>query len=169
MTRAQPDERRLTAVGGLAAWELSAEVRWYLDRFGVVLFFDASDVWGWSPPTITQDNQTVMDIPQRPLVASRPGPRTPAPGIEPYRFDPHPSAGVGLRYLSPIGIVRLDVGLRLDDLTCSRFQNQINQILSHPQTAGLPWYFAVSRPRCEVLGFDVPLPLMLNFAIGEAY
>ena len=62
-----------------------------------------------------------------------------------YRFDqPHLSCGIGLRYQTPVGPVRLDVGYRIPGLNPSR---------------GSPDYPG------DVLG----LPIGLDFGIGEAF
>lgn len=150
----RPDASRLTAVGGLLAWELSVELRWYLGNFGLVAFFDSSDVLGWQPPS--------GPIPREPGQTRAPdAPGASLFGIN-YRPDAHPSVGIGLRYVSPIGVLRVDVGVRLDDLNCAAYTEDV---LHYNRATPAPWFYVVSRPRCDILG----LPIALNLAIGEAY
>jgi outer membrane protein assembly factor BamA len=161
-----PNEARFSNVGGLTAWEFSTELRWYFPPFGLAFFFDASDVTGWDPGT----------IPRRQLYVDPHDPNfvpvvVPPPTQFQVRFDPHPSTGFGIRYISPIGVVRLDFGIRLDDLAgCfsgdgGRYAADIAAANAVP--GGYPAYYAVSRPKCDFFG--LPVPLAFHFAIGEAY
>jgi outer membrane protein assembly factor BamA len=160
-----PNEARFSNVGGLTAWEFSTELRWYFAPFGLAFFFDASDVTGWDPGPIPRRSLYVnpMDPGFQPVVV-------PSPTAFQVRFDPHPSTGFGIRYISPIGIVRLDIGLRLDDLaSCvdagGRYAADI--AAANAVAGGYPAYYAVSRPKCDFFG--LPVPLAFHFAIGEAY
>ena len=89
--------------------------------------------------------------------------------------DGHPSAGLGFRYISPIGVIRLDAALRLDDLTCTRFNSEVSAqraaATSAANMAGdaalYPAYFSTSRPPCNLLGAAIPGEIAI--AIGEAY
>lgn len=171
INQALPDETRAVAVGGLLGWEFSTELRWFPSSFGVVAFLDLSDVMGWRPPNLA-------DIPRRypgdaSLGGDRP-PATPRPSLAlaGQTPDAHPSVGLGIRYLTPVGVLRVDVGMRADDILCTRYYQDIDR--ANNATAGLvsptnsaPAYFVTSRPRCDFLGLAVPLSL--QFAIGEAF
>ncbi len=158
-----PNEFRFTNVGGLTAWEFSAELRWYVPPFGVALFFDASDVGGWQPD--------LAGAVRRDLYVDRVVGAPPRPVPFQIGFDPHPSLGIGLRYISPIGVIRLDLGMRMDDLirgcSNSQYASDIASANVGNGSPGYPSYYAVSRPKCDFFG--LPLPLAFNFAIGEAY
>ncbi len=172
---AQPDIGRLLAIGGLGLWEASLEARWYLGSLGFVGFLDLGNVAGWNVPTRS-------DIPRRPLEIQD---STPAPVVPPAGFrsvgdtiarilgDFHPSAGVGVRYVSPIGILRLDAGLRLDDLRCETFLREAEEQRLSAASAGAsdgathPSYFVVTRPPCNLFGLRFPGEV--SIAIGEAY
>lgn len=162
---AGPNEFRFTNVGGLAAWEFSTELRWYVPPFGVALFFDASDVMGWQPRDPSR-NADRRDLYEPGAVAA-----APPPSLQP-RFEPHPSLGIGLRYISPIGVIRLDLGMRMDDLVrgcdSSAYASDIASANRGDGVSGrYPTFYAVSRPKCDFFG--IPVPLSFNFAIGEAY
>jgi hypothetical protein len=170
---AKPDINRLLAIGGLGMWEASLEARYYLGNLGIVAFVDLSNVSGWNVPEYTA-------IPRRTLEISE---AAPTPVVPPAGFagvgdalarmtaDLHPSAGLGLRYVSPIGVIRLDAGLRLDDLQCQRFTSEIEAqraLAASSSTAErYPAYFVASRPPCNLLGLQVPAEIAI--AIGEAY
>jgi hypothetical protein len=139
----RPDPFRLTAIGGLMAWEASVELRWYFGSFGLSAFFDASDVRGGGTNPVTGALN----------------------GLN-LGFDAHPSAGIGVRYLSPIGIVRLDLGVRLDDLACTRFNVEALE-QNRPPNPPAPTFYTFTRPQCDLFG--LALPVALNFAIGETY
>ncbi len=167
---AGPNAGRFTNVGGLTAWEFSTELRWYFAPFGLAFFFDASDVTGWNPDFNTGRRDLVVTDEQI-RNNQLPG-APPAPQALQVRFDPHPSTGFGIRYISPIGVVRLDLGLRLDDLVnCGSggayAQDIARANLGDGTSGGYPSYYAVSRPRCDFFG--LPVPLAFHFAIGEAY
>jgi outer membrane protein insertion porin family/translocation and assembly module TamA len=97
------DYRRcLSPIGGFTMWQVSAEVRFAVARpvFGAV-FCDAGDV-----------SQTVF-----------PRPRS-------LRFDYlHMSCGIGGRYDTPVGPIRLDIGYRLPSL----------QVLGHASESDAQW------------------------------
>ncbi len=172
---AQPDVNRLLAIGGLGLWEASFEARWYLGSLGLVGFVDLGNVAGWNIPERA-------DIPRRPLEIQD---SSPAPSVPPAGFrsvgdtiarilsDFHPSAGLGLRYVSPIGVLRLDAGLRLDDLRCETFTREVEAQRASAASAGaidgagFPAYFVVSRPPCNLFGLRFPGEV--SIAIGEAY
>jgi len=167
---AKPDVNRLLAIGGLGLWEFSIEARYFLGSFGVVAFADLSNVAGWNVPT-------VEDIPRRTLEIN--SDITPPP-VNPAGFagvgdlmarmfaDAHPSVGLGFRYISPIGVIRLDAGLRVDDISCTRFDTEIEeQRASAARSGQYPWYFVTSRPPCNLLGARIPAEIAI--AIGEAY
>ncbi len=163
--QALPDTNRLLAIGGLGAWEASAELRWYLGNFGIIGFFDASDVFGWLPTPAENIPKRAGEIDATVRPAPIPGP------MLAVHLDAHPTAGVGLRYISPIGVIRLDFGLRLDDIGCATYRNEIASI-NTAAAAGAPLtpypqYYAVSRPPCSLLGLQIPGEIAI--AIGEAY
>ncbi|MBL8681295.1 MAG: BamA/TamA family outer membrane protein [Myxococcales bacterium] len=167
---AKPDINRLLAVGGLGLWEFSLEARYFFGNFGIVGFVDLSNVSGWNVPT-------TEEIPRRTLEIN--SDITP-PAVPPAGFssfgnlvsrlfdDAHPSVGLGLRYVSPIGVIRLDAGVRVDDIGCSRFNTEIEQQRASAASSGqYPWYFVSTRPPCNLLGAAIPAEIAI--AIGEAY
>ena len=179
MTPLTVDQNRFFSVGGLADLEFSTEMRVYLPPFGFVVFFDASNVSGWNPALTAngQPNPPPRNI-QTGMTIDPAQAQLPAPQQGQFGFDAHPSAGIGLRYISPIGVLRLDVGLRLDEIGCIGNVNQstyAGQVAAANSTANLtatpmtvPYYYAVSRPVCSFFGID-GLPLAWQFSIGEAY
>ncbi len=90
-----------------------------------------------------------------------------SPGFAEFRFDhPHVSTGAGVRYDSPIGPIRLDLGVRVPYL----------QVIGEPEvesctndTTGAEW-------ACKALVLDegkpadsFGLPMALSIAIGNAF
>ncbi len=125
-------QRCMRPLGGMTLWELSLEVRFPIaGDVGGVVFVDASD-------------------------------------LRPYRLDsgqagtirfnvPHLSPGVGLRYATPVGPLRLDLAYRVP------YAQEMFQRYLSPQD-GSP------TGRAEENLFNLYwLPLSLNFAIGEAF
>ncbi len=152
----EADPQRLTAVGGLLSWELSAELRWYIGSVGLVTFFDMSDVRGWRPgPPVGRTDQSTPPAPTN-------------AALEYVDFtwrSLHPSAGLGFRYVTSIGVIRLDVGVRLADLACSAYRDANRA--QNVNTGGYPWSYAIDQPPCDVFG--VTWPIAFHFAIGEAF
>lgn len=174
---AQPDVNRLLAIGGLGMWELSFEARYYLGNFGLVAFFDASNVSGWNAPVAGEIPRRTLEINSDAMAPTVPA--ASFAGVSDFFArmfgDGHPSAGLGVRYISPIGVIRLDAAIRLDDLTCSRFNEEIaaqrtaatNMGQAAADGAIYPSYFATTRPPCNLLGAQIPGEVAI--AIGEAY
>lgn len=171
------DSNRLLAIGGLGVWEFSLEARYYLGNLGVVGFIDLSNVSGWNAPAAHQIPRRTLEInsdAQAPMVPSA-GFASVGDFVSRLFSDGHPSAGLGLRYLSPIGVIRLDAGVRLDDLGCTRFDNEVAQQRSAATLGGTlagdgapyPAYFVTSRPPCNLFGLRIPGEIAI--AIGEAY
>jgi outer membrane protein insertion porin family/translocation and assembly module TamA len=163
-TEAIPDTNRLLAIGGLGSWEASAELRWYLGSLGLIAFFDASDVFGWTAPLPADVPRRAGEIDATAIPGAIPAPEL---GVH---LDAHPTGGVGLRYISPIGVIRFDFGLRLDDLGCSRYRGEIaaiNTAAAASSATPYPQYYAVTRPPCSLLGLQIPGEIAI--AIGEAY
>jgi translocation and assembly module TamA len=192
--RTYDDPTYVVAVGGTAMWEGSVELRWQPGAFGMVLFLDASNVTGidttpfLSPSGVNPGNAcsfnnanlvTDRDACQRPgqpplIAAPPPQPLVGAVGslLEFSSWDAflqsvHPSLGIGFRYATPVGPVRLDVGVRLADLSCALAQRNVNT-----QNAAVgsqnPSYYLLAGPRCDFLGFS-NIPATIHFSIGEAY
>jgi outer membrane protein insertion porin family/translocation and assembly module TamA len=176
------DRARLTALGGTAMFQGSAELRWQPGAFGMVLFVEAGNVSGFDPnpytAPATRASTTCTDARGTPVLdgaaCEAPGvvaPAAPAPvgvvetlGLLVQRANP--VAGIGLRYMTPIGPVRLDVGFRLDDLSCERAAQQVAaQNAAAP--SGRPFFYVTSAPRCDFFGFAAPA--VLNLSVGEAY
>ncbi|MFO0606988.1 MAG: BamA/TamA family outer membrane protein [Polyangiales bacterium] len=194
--RAYDDPNKVVAVGGTAMWEGSVELRWQPGAFGVVLFLDASNVTGIDPTpflspvgvngvgsvgvcqppanNFVTDHNTCVRQDQAPLTAAPPPQplgRAVASLLEFSSWDAfvqsvHPSVGIGLRYATPVGPVRLDVGLRLADINCTLAQRNVNA-QTNAVASQYPSYYLLSGPRCDLLGFDVPATI--HFSIGEAY
>jgi len=174
---------RVLALGGTAMWEASAEIRWQPGNFGLVAFFDMSNVVGVDPTPFTEARgatpcgaQTATG-PVDSQCTDRPTPAVPPPrsflenlwsnGTVPLFAQPHPSIGLGLRYLTPVGPLRLDIGVRLDDLLCRR-TNTERTVQNNTVTSRVPSYYVFSTPRCDFLSFD-SIPATLHISIGEAY
>lgn len=177
-----PDEQqRYAALGGIALWEGSVELRWQPGSLGAVLFFDASNVAGidptpWVSPTgplnarcaVTEGNQVVPAS----ACAGREPPSSPAPrasvdALLALFSEAHPTVGVGLRYVTPIGPVRIDAGLRLADLACRVATDQ----LARQQVAagGTPLTFVVTSPRCDAYPLLGSVPMVVHLTLGEAW
>ncbi len=177
------DPRRTIALGGTAAWEASIEVRWQPGTFGLVGFLDFGNVVGIDPDAfvdpqgppnsgcVGNDLNQVSDS-----VACSQIPLTPPlPRMSPLGADllgrlvtnPNPSVGAGLRIATPVGPVRVDIGLRLTDLTCTRTATQL-QRQNAAVASGIPSYYVLTAPRCDLFGFD-DLPLVFHATLGEAF
>lgn len=122
----QGDEAPLVPIGGRLLWEASLELRIPLgESFGTVIFADAGDV--------TRELSLFRSGAQR----------------------PHLSAGVGLRYTTPVGPLRFDVGYRVP---CMQVFGKCT-----PGEEGWP-----EDERTPNALFGV-LPIAVNLAIGEAF
>jgi translocation and assembly module TamA len=197
--RAYDDPSRVVAVGGTAMWEGSIELRWQPGAFGMVVFFDASNVTGIDPTPFLSpagvnppgvdpmnpcpvnnrnqvgDHNSCIRYGERPAVAAPPPqPLAAALGslVEFSSWDAflqsvHPSLGIGLRYATPVGPVRLDVGVRLADLSCALAQRNV-ATQNAAVASQYPAYYVLAGPRCDLLGFD-SVPATIHFSIGEAY
>ncbi len=186
------DPNRYVAIGGTAMWEASMELRWQPSSFGLVAFLDASNVAGMAPaPYLTPvgvnrgcnatDANRVID--RGSCTPSNRSSETAAPPPEPLgaavssllSFDAwdafvqsaHPTVGLGLRYATPVGPLRLDFGLRLADLGCDRTAATV-ATQNRAVGSGAPAYYVLGTPRCGFLFWD-NLPLSVNLSIGEAY
>lgn len=116
----------LVPIGGRLLWETSLELRIPLgESFGTVIFADAGDV--------TREYRLFRADAQR----------------------LHLSAGVGLRYTTPVGPLRFDVGYRIPCL-------QVLGVCS-PGGEGWPEDERILEPLFGVL------PIAVNLAIGEAF
>lgn len=193
---ATDDSNRYVAIGGTAIWEGSVELRWQPSNFGLVAFLDASNVTGLAPApylapvgvnrgcSASASNRVVERGACNP--AGQPPIRTPvtaAPPPEPlseavsslidfsawdaFVQSLHPTVGIGLRYATPVGPLRLDFGLRLADLGCDRTAAAV-AAQNGAVASGDPVYYVIGTPRCGFLFWD-NLPLSVNLSIGEAY
>lgn len=179
---------RVLPLGGVAVWEASIEMRWQPGKLGGVIFLDASNVAGVDPtPYVTpqgrasttcgrpradnavQDSAACVTNPDQAVL---PPPQSWTTGLVSTLFrTANPSLGIGLRYLTPVGPVRIDFALRLQDLfsgTCTRAANDINAQNSASPSGHPIWYLA-TQPRCNFVGADIGIPAMLHFSIGEAW
>ena len=195
-TAASDDPSRYVAIGGTAVWEGSVELRWQPGKFGLVAFLDASNVTGIDPTPYlspvgtnngcraTATNRVLPDractLPGGSLVRS---PETSAPPPLPLRDavgslidfsaldafvqSVHPTVGLGLRYATPVGPLRLDFGLRLADLGCDRTAREVGT-QNAAVGSGRPSYYVLNTPRCGFLFWD-SIPMSVNLSIGEAY
>jgi outer membrane protein assembly factor BamA len=179
---ASPDEQqRYAALGGVALWEGSVELRWQPGALGAVLFFDASNVSGidpapWTEPTGPLNLQcsgsvTNQVIPARACVGQEP-PASPAPrasldALATLFTQAHPTVGLGLRYVTPIGPVRADFGVRLADLACRVATDQLAR--QQGAAGGAPVTFVVNSPRCDSYPVLGTLPVVLHLTLGEAW
>ena len=174
------DPSRTTALGGMGIFEASFEARWQPGNFGLVAFVDMSNVVGLDPqpyvnpqgkqppgcqPTATNAVPDAVACASTPL--SLPAPRAfNLDTVAALFSDLHPSVGIGLRYLTPIGPVRIDFAVRLNDLDCARFNRDVAaQNRAAPSTFAR--YYVVTAPRCDFFGADIPLAVQLS--LGEAF
>lgn len=188
MGPATDNRSTVIAIGGTAMWEGSVELRWQPGAFGMVLFLDASNVTGLAPepfldPTgvnnpnvcanasnLVADRTTCLNY----VAAPPPQPLADAVGSllefsswDAFLQSAHPSVGLGLRYATPVGPIRLDVGVRLADLSCAIAQRNVDRQNAAVTTRN-PVYYVLNSPRCDFLGFD-SVPATIHFSIGEAY
>ena len=173
---------RTTALGGTGVFEASAEARWQPGHFGMVAFLDLSNVVGIDPtpfvnpqgtqPPGCQPTSTNAVPDGDACSADRSSRSLPPPrsfNLDTVRelfTDLHPSVGIGLRYLTPIGPLRADFAVRLADLGCSR---NAADVAAQNRAAPSGWaaYYVVTQPRCDFFGADIPLAIQLS--LGEAY
>jgi hypothetical protein len=125
-------QRCMRPLGGMTLWEVSLEARFPIaGEVGGVAFVDASDL---RPYTLDSGQQGTI------------------------RFNvPHLSPGIGLRYATPVGPLRLDLAYRFP------YAQEIGERYLSPRD-GSP----TGRAE-ENLFNEYWLPLSLNFAIGEAF
>ena len=175
---------RVTALGGTSIFEASIEARWQPGAMGFVAFLDLSNVVGIdatpyvSPrgapgagcnPTATNAVPDGMACAMNATPHPLPVPSQLSVDTFTALFDPrqwHPSVGLGFRYLTPVGPVRIDVAVRLNDLDCTRFTNDVTT-QNHATSSGWASYYLVTAPRCDFLGAN--FPMALHFSLGEAY
>jgi outer membrane translocation and assembly module TamA len=75
----------------------------------------------------------------------------------------HLSCGIGARYDTPVGPIRLDIGYRIQPLQVLGFQNETAAYRSDPTNGVQPTFFA--NP--SMLGSGIPVAIAIG--IGEAY
>jgi outer membrane protein insertion porin family/translocation and assembly module TamA len=128
-------------IGGLTLWESTVEVRFDVSGpLGVAVFCDGSDVSAYA-------------INQHPRV---PGGAS-ATDAHALRFDhPHVSCGTGMRYATPVGPVRLDVGYRIPPL----------QVIGQPDEAHA---YAADHANGLPASLFSHVPIALAFGIGESF
>jgi outer membrane protein insertion porin family/translocation and assembly module TamA len=125
---APEDPLEAVAIGGLTLWETSAELRFPIALpLGGVVFLDASDVSSKSG-----DLRSIL-----------------------FFECPHLSAGFGLRYATPVGPARLDIGYRIPGMQVVGACKD-DELRNVPEE-GVP----------EKLGGV--LPIAVSLAIGEAF
>ncbi|MDO9022521.1 MAG: BamA/TamA family outer membrane protein [Deltaproteobacteria bacterium] len=174
------DPLRTTALGGTAIVEGSFETRWQPGAFGMVAFLDVSNVIGIDPQPFVNPQGTQAPGCQPTATNAVPdgrgcvGQPSNLPPPRSFNLDAvgalfsnlHPSVGIGFRYLTPIGPLRADFAVRLNDLGCSRFDSDVAaQNAAAP--SGFARYYVVTSPRCDFFGADIPLAIQLS--LGEAY
>ena len=127
-------------IGGLTLWESTMEVRFDVSGpLGVAVFCDASDVSAYG-----LGERTPTNLP----------PGSPTPHA--LRFDhPHVSCGTGIRYATPVGPIRLDVGIRIPPLQVIGQPNEARAYAADPSNGQPATLFG--------------LPMALAFGIGEAF
>ena len=108
-------------IGGRWMWNASLELRFpIIGSFGGAVFTDSSDVWNGDE--VGPDGT-----------------------IGPHVFSPHLSPGFGLRYATPIGPARLDLGVRVPCAqhlgTCTEYSTNLG---GQPKPLGLPIYLAIA-------------------------
>lgn len=174
------DPARTTAIGGTGIFEASVEVRWQPGNFGMVAFLDMSNVVGMDPSPYVNAQGTTMgcepiannSVPDASTACN--GTRLNLPPPQPFSLgligslfsDLHPSVGIGFRYLTPIGPLRADFAVRLNDLDCTRFDRDVG-VQNRAAASQFARYYVVTSPRCDFIGFDIPLALQLS--LGEAF
>ena len=173
---------RTTALGGTGIFEASFETRWQPGSFGMVAFLDLSNVVGIDPQpfVVPQGEQgpgcqpTATNAVADGIGCAIDGSNRSLPPPRGFNLDTvrelftnlHPSVGVGLRYLTPIGPLRADFAVRLADLGCSR---NAADVAAQNRTAPSGWaaYYLVTAPRCDFFSAEIPLAVQLS--LGEAY
>ena len=115
-------------IGGFTLWQASLEVRFDVaGPFGVATFCDAGDVSS-----------------------------TPFPQKDAFRFTHlHLSCGVGMRYDTPVGPIRLDIGYRVQPLQVLGYANETAAQAADKTETVQPLF--------------LNQPLALSFGIGEAF
>jgi outer membrane translocation and assembly module TamA len=133
---AQPDPSVCSIpIGGFTLWELSTELRFPIKGplWGAT-FCDAGDV-----------SQHPLGQPQA------------------FRLDhPHVSCGAGVRYDTPVGPIRVDIGYRVQPLQVLGYPNEVAAYLHDPSNGLQPTFFGGSS-----LGSGIPVTI--DVGIGEAY
>jgi outer membrane protein assembly factor BamA len=173
---------RTTAIGGTGIFEASFETRWQPGAFGMVLFLDTSNVVGIDPEPFVNPQGTPLAgctptgtnaVPDGVACSgamrqrSLPPPRSfNLDTVRALFSDFHPSVGIGFRYLTPIGPLRADFAVRLNDLDCTRNPNEV-ATQNRATASGWAAYYIVTSPRCDFFGADIPLAVQLS--LGEAY
>jgi outer membrane protein insertion porin family/translocation and assembly module TamA len=125
-------------IGGFTQWELSAEVRFTVSGpLGAAIFCDAGDV---SQHVLFHEDNGAG----------------PPPSRRALRFDYlHMSCGVGARYDTPVGPIRLDVGYRIPPLQVLGFPNETAAAHADPTLGTAPRIFGQ--------------PIAVAFGIGESF
>ncbi|HLK39681.1 MAG TPA: BamA/TamA family outer membrane protein [Polyangiaceae bacterium] len=131
----QPGPQCAIPIGGFTLWELSTELRFPIKGpVWAAVFCDSGDVS------------------QNPIGRS---------GA--LRFDHlHLSCGLGARYDTPVGPIRLDAGYRVQPLQVVGFPNEA-AVYAHDPTEGLPPTLLPG----SVFGAGIPMAIAIG--IGEAY
>ncbi len=173
------DDLRTTALGGTGIFEASFETRWQPSNFGMVAFIDLSNVVGMDPTPFVNPQGTTTGcqptagnaVPDgRACMGSRnnlPPPRSfNLDTVAALFSDLHPSVGIGFRYRTPIGPLRADFAVRLNDLMCRRFDADV-AAQNRATNSGWATYYVVTSPRCDFFGADIPLAVQLS--LGEAF
>ena len=122
-------------IGGFTLWEFSNELRFAVKGpLSGATFCDMGDV---SPRQIGRPQAIRLD-------------------------HLHLSCGVGVRYDSPVGPIRLDIGYRIQPLQVLGFANETAAYNADPSNGLQPTFFGGS-----LLGNGIPIALAVG--IGEAY
>ncbi|MGO9713623.1 MAG: outer membrane protein assembly factor [Polyangiaceae bacterium] len=80
-----------------------------------------------------------------------------SPNVATFRLDhPHVSCGLGVRYDTPVGPIRLDLGYRINGLQVIGYLNEYDAAKHNPENGEVPQLFT-------------NVPLAIAFGIGEAY
>jgi outer membrane protein insertion porin family/translocation and assembly module TamA len=80
-----------------------------------------------------------------------------------FRFDHlHLSCGIGARYETPAGPIRLDIGYRIQPLQVLGFPNETAAYNADHANGVQPTFFGTSTP-------GTGLPIAIAVGIGEAY